>query len=82
MLSEILGERGWNTYLVGKWHLTPEDECHMAAPRTRWPLGRGFERFYGFMDGETHQYTPASSAALRRPRSGAETPSATAERSP
>ncbi len=59
LLSEILLLHGYATFAVGKWHLTPEDECHMAAPRTRWPLGRGFERFYGFMDGETHQFTPA-----------------------
>jgi arylsulfatase A-like enzyme len=58
-LAEMLLPHGFATYAVGKWHLTPEDECHMAAPRTRWPLGRGFERFYGFMDGETHQYIPA-----------------------
>jgi arylsulfatase len=59
LLSEMLLTHGYATFAVGKWHLTPEDECHMAAPRTRWPLGRGFERFYGFMEGETHQYTPA-----------------------
>ncbi|HLN43521.1 MAG TPA: arylsulfatase [Acidimicrobiales bacterium] len=59
LLSEVLVERGFSTWAVGKWHLTPEDECHEAAPRTRWPLGRGFERFYGFMEGETHQYVPA-----------------------
>jgi arylsulfatase len=59
LLSEMLLPHGYATFAVGKWHLTPEDECHMAAPRTRWPLGRGFERFYGFMEGETHQYTPA-----------------------
>src|SRR5205807_2376433 len=43
----------------GKWHLTPEEECHEAASRARWPLGRGFERFYGFFGGETHQFAPA-----------------------
>ncbi len=59
LLSEMLLPHGYATLAVGKWHLTPEDECNMAAPRTRWPLGRGFERFYGFMDGETHQYVPA-----------------------
>jgi arylsulfatase A-like enzyme len=58
LLSEVLAARGYATWAVGKWHLTPEDECHTAAPRTRWPLGRGFERFYGFMEGETHQFVP------------------------
>jgi arylsulfatase A-like enzyme len=58
-LSEMLLGLGFATFAVGKWHLTPEDECNMGAPRHRWPLGRGFERFYGFMGGETHQFVPA-----------------------
>ncbi|MGH7734087.1 MAG: arylsulfatase, partial [Gemmatimonadales bacterium] len=58
-LSEMLLPLGFATFAVGKWHLTPEDECNLGAPRHRWPLGRGFERFYGFMGGETHQYVPA-----------------------
>jgi arylsulfatase len=59
LLSEMLLPEGFATFAVGKWHLTPDDECNLAAPRTRWPLGRGFERFYGFMEGETHQFVPA-----------------------
>ena len=59
LASEILGARGYSTFAVGKWHLTPEDECHAAGPRGRWPLGRGFDRFYGFMGGETHQFVPS-----------------------
>ncbi|MBI5289509.1 MAG: arylsulfatase [Chloroflexi bacterium] len=58
-ISEILTRNGYATYAVGKWHLTPANEMHMGAPRDRWPLGRGFERFYGFIGAETHQYTPA-----------------------
>ena len=57
-LSEILLQNGYNTYAVGKWHLTPADQISAAGPYDRWPLGRGFERFYGFMGGETHQYYP------------------------
>ena len=57
-LAEVLGERGWNTYAVGKWHLTPSDEIDLSAWRARWPLGRGFERFYGFLGGETNQWYP------------------------
>jgi arylsulfatase len=57
-ISEVLGEQGWNTYAVGKWHLTPGDEVDMSAWRARWPLGRGFERFYGFLGGETNQWYP------------------------
>ena len=58
-LSEILRAQGYATYAVGKWHLTPDDETHMGAPRWTWPLGRGFDRWYGFHGGETHQFTPA-----------------------
>jgi arylsulfatase len=57
-LSEILRTYGYATYAVGKWHLTPEDETHMGASRATWPLGRGFDRWYGFHGGETHQFVP------------------------
>lgn len=57
-ISEVLNERGWNTYVVGKWHLTPEEETDLSAWKGRWPLGRGFERFYGFLGAETHQWYP------------------------
>jgi arylsulfatase A-like enzyme len=55
----ILTPQGYAAYAVGKWHLTPDDELHLGARRDRWPLGRGFERFYGFFGGETHQFVPA-----------------------
>ncbi|AMB58270.1 arylsulfatase [Microterricola viridarii] len=58
MLSEILGEAGWNTYIVGKWHLCPDDEMNVASTRRNWPSGRGFERFYGFLGAETNQWYP------------------------
>jgi arylsulfatase A-like enzyme len=57
-ISEVLNERGWNTYALGKWHLTPEEETDLSAWKGRWPLGRGFERFYGFLGAETHQWYP------------------------
>jgi arylsulfatase len=57
-LSEILRLEGYNTYAVGKWHLTPSDQLTAAGPYDRWPLGRGFDRYYGFMGGDTHQYYP------------------------
>ena len=57
-LSEMLLQQGYNTYAIGKWHLTPADQISAAGPYDRWPLGRGFERFYGFLGGETHQYYP------------------------
>jgi arylsulfatase A-like enzyme len=57
-LSEILHGEGYNTFAVGKWHLTPADQVTAAGPYDRWPLGRGFERYYGFLGGDTHQYYP------------------------
>jgi arylsulfatase A-like enzyme len=58
MVSEILGEQGWNTYIVGKWHLCPTVEMNIASTRRNWPTGRGFERFYGFLGAETNQWYP------------------------
>jgi arylsulfatase len=57
-LPEMLLQHGYNTYAVGKWHLTPVDQVSAAGPYDRWPLGRGFERYYGFLGGDTHQYYP------------------------
>jgi arylsulfatase A-like enzyme len=57
-IAEVLGERGWNTYMTGKWHLTPEDEMNLASVKNQWPVGRGFERFYGFLGAETNQWYP------------------------
>ena len=58
MLSEMLLEHGYNTFCTGKWHLAPAEESTPAGPFHRWPLGRGFEHFYGFMGGETSQWFP------------------------
>ena len=57
-LAEVLGQHGWNTYAIGKWHLCAEDEMNLASSKRQWPLGRGFERFYGFLGGETNQWYP------------------------
>src|SRR5690242_13051823 len=57
-IAELLGERGWNTYMLGKWHLVASDEMNMASTKRNWPVGRGFERFYGFLGGETNQWYP------------------------
>jgi arylsulfatase len=58
-LPRMLTDAGYAAYGVGKWHLTPDDETHLGARRDRWPLGRGFERYYGFFGGETHQFAPS-----------------------
>jgi arylsulfatase A-like enzyme len=73
-LAEILRGAGYATYAVGKWHLTPEDETNMAASRATWPLARGFDRWYGFHGGETHQFGPAlfsDNHSVRAPGSAA-----------
>jgi arylsulfatase A-like enzyme len=57
-LSEMLVGEGYNTYAVGKWHLTPAEQISAAGPYDRWPLGRGFDRYYGFLGGDTSQYYP------------------------
>ena len=57
-IAEVLGENGWNTFMVGKWHLCAEDEMNLASSKRQWPLGRGFERYYGFLGGETNQWYP------------------------
>jgi arylsulfatase A-like enzyme len=70
-LSEILRAAGYATYAVGKWHLSPEDQTSMAASRATWPLARGFDRWYGFHGGETHQFVPAlyhDNHSVRPPR--------------
>jgi arylsulfatase A-like enzyme len=71
-ISEILRANGYATYAVGKWHLSPEEETNMAASRATWPLGRGFDRWYGFHGGETHQFVPGlyhDNHCVRPPRS-------------
>jgi len=57
-LSEMLQQHGYNTYMVGKWHLMPSEQESAAGPYDRWPLGRGFDRFYGFLGGDTSQWYP------------------------
>jgi arylsulfatase A-like enzyme len=59
-LPEILRQNGYTTSAFGKWHNTPDVEITPSGPFDRWPTGKtwGFEYFYGFMNGETHQYYP------------------------
>jgi arylsulfatase A-like enzyme len=57
-IAHILRENGYGTFAVGKWHNTPEEETSAAGPYDRWPLGMGFDRFYGFLGGDTNQWNP------------------------
>ncbi|MGH9132408.1 MAG: arylsulfatase [Ilumatobacteraceae bacterium] len=57
-VAEMLRAHGYATYAAGKWHLAPMEECSAAGPHTNWPLQKGFDRFYGFLQGETDQFFP------------------------
>lgn len=74
-LPEMLKPHGYSTYMVGKWHATPLTETGPSGPFDGWPLGRGFDRFYGFMDAETDQFAPElvrDNTPIEQPRSYAE----------
>jgi arylsulfatase len=58
-IARILQRAGYNTAAYGKWHLTPPWAQGPNGPFDQWPLGMGFDRFYGFLDGDTDQYAPA-----------------------
>jgi arylsulfatase len=57
-IAEILRDNGYATAMFGKAHNTPEPEISPAGPFHNWPTGQGFDYFYGFNQGETHQYYP------------------------
>ncbi len=57
-IAETLGANGYRNYMLGKWHVTPLTETGPTGPFDGWPLSRGFDRFYGFLDAETDQYSP------------------------
>ncbi len=57
-IAEVLRAEGYVTLCTGKWHLAPTSETSAAGPFDQWPLGRGFDRFYGFLEGETDQFHP------------------------
>ncbi|WP_102417443.1 arylsulfatase [Mycobacterium sp. 4858] len=58
-VAQVLRMNGYSTALFGKAHFTPIWEIGPAGPFDRWPTGLGFERFYGFLGGDTSQYEPA-----------------------
>jgi len=57
-LPRILRDAGYSTMAVGKWHLAPRWEQSASGPFGLWPLGLGFEKYYGFLAGDTNQWTP------------------------
>lgn len=58
-IAEVLRQSGYSTFACGKWHLTPTSESSAAGPFERWPLGQGFERFYGFLPGLSSHWHPS-----------------------
>ncbi|MBB5873013.1 arylsulfatase [Allocatelliglobosispora scoriae] len=57
-MAHVLRDNGWNTYWVGKNHSVPVDEANAGAAKRGWPLRMGWDRFYGFIGGETNQWYP------------------------
>ena len=57
-MAEVLRQNGFSTAAFGKYHETPPWEISAAGPYDRWPIHSGFEKFYGFIGGETNQYAP------------------------
>jgi arylsulfatase len=56
--AEVLRDAGYATFALGKWHLCSMEDASAAGPYDQWPLQRGFDRFYGFLEGETDQFHP------------------------
>jgi len=55
-IAEILRDNGYNTFGVGKYGLTPDEEATDAGPFDHWPLGKGFEQYFGFLGSEDDNY--------------------------
>ncbi|MEO6124785.1 MAG: arylsulfatase [Ilumatobacteraceae bacterium] len=57
-IAQSLRSNGYATYAAGKWHLAPMEETSAAGPHHNWPLQKGFDRYYGFLQGEADQFSP------------------------
>ena len=57
-IAEILRDQGYGTFAVGKYGVTPDDDATDAGPFDRWPTGKGFDHFFGFLGSQTYQYNP------------------------
>jgi arylsulfatase A-like enzyme len=57
-IGQVLQDAGWSTFWVGKNHNVPEQDVAPGASRSQWPLQKGFDRYYGFLGGETNQWFP------------------------
>jgi arylsulfatase A-like enzyme len=57
-IAETLRDNGYNTFAVGKYGITPDEDATDAGPFDRWPTGKGFDHFFGFLGSQTDQYNP------------------------
>ena len=57
-MAQILNDNGWSTFWLGKNHNVPETDLSAGGSKTQWPLQQGYDRFYGFIGGETNQWYP------------------------
>ncbi|HSE67418.1 MAG TPA: arylsulfatase [Gemmatimonadales bacterium] len=57
-IGQVLQDAGWSTFWLGKNHNVPEQDISSGASRSEWPLSKGFDRYYGFLGGETNQWYP------------------------
>ena len=57
-IGQVLQENGYSTFWIGKDHNVPEEDVASGASRSEWPVQKGFDRFYGFIGGETNQWYP------------------------
>jgi arylsulfatase A-like enzyme len=57
-IAEILRDNGYNTFAVGKYGVTPDEDASDAGPFNLWPTGKGFDHFFGFLGSQTDQYKP------------------------
>ena len=76
-LAEILRQNGYSTAAFGKYHETPPWEVSVSGPYDRWPTGSGFDKFYGFIGGETNQWAPAIYDGVDARRARARRPTTT-----
>jgi arylsulfatase len=57
-IGQVLQDNGYSTFWVGKNHNVPEEDVSSGGSKSEWPLQKGFDRFYGFLGGETNQWYP------------------------
>ena len=74
-LAEILHDKDYSTYAVGKWHLVSQTATSEAGPWKDFPLARGFDHYYGFLEGQIDQFNPnlvRDNSFVRQPKKASE----------